>query len=129
MDEIKAGNVLLWYKSLEEQVMDFMKVVPPQDQNLNTWSPILSNVLVGACNLIESVLFDITQKPGKNLYLKDYAALYNALLRLSERKVFPFQGPSRWWEPFVVWQGRKPGTQKFPNPPWGGTYIIQVATY
>src|SRR5262245_24008129 len=114
MNEKTAENIIHWYASLEKQVLDFLTVVPPQGQNLKTWSPSLADVMVGACNLIESVLFAITPaqvrvsrkerrrkevrtRAGiryvakrKDLSLEDYAEVYSASLRLPERKVFPF---------------------------------------
>jgi len=60
MDEITAANVLRWYESLEEQVLDFMQVVPPQGDNLHVWSPQLATVVVEAGSLIDSVLRDIS---------------------------------------------------------------------
>jgi len=141
MDEKMAENALRWYESLETLVLDFMKVVPPHDQNLSVWSPRLADVLVEACNLIESVLFEITDacvpvyrkgrerkpRPGDTeprycakrtaLSLFDYADLYSPSLRLPTRKVFPFEGPFCWRDPFTAWVGWTPGKSS-DSPRW-----------
>ena len=51
MDEMIARAVLRWYESLEEQIVEFLRVVPPHGPNFNTWSPQLATVLVESCNL------------------------------------------------------------------------------
>lgn len=108
MDETTAVNALLWYESLEAQVVDFIKIVPLHTQNESTWSHALATVLVEACNLLESVLYQITPEPAplpkptarKKLQLEDYMALCRTPLGLPERKVILFQFLQEWRVPF-----------------------------
>lgn len=130
MDEATAANVIRWYESLEERVVDYMKGTPPQGQNLRAWSPILATVLVEACNLLESVLYHITPEPPPSslglrsrsrLILEHYAKLYSKRFGLPGRKVAFFQEPFGWRIPFKRWARRKMVPKKglvFPAPEW-----------
>jgi hypothetical protein len=127
MDATTAANVIRWYQSLEEQLQEVLNVVPPQGKNPQTvWSPKLATVLVEACNLIESVLYDLigsspsydatTKKvtvPGESkprkrdrLELHHYAQLYCGPLRLHACKAVFFHEPLGWQIPFDVWNGQ-----------------------
>ena len=126
MDETTADNTLRWYEDLEAQMIDLLRVIPPQGSNLKTWSPRLATIMVEACNLLESVLYHITpptaEIKGKDkqrikMQLQDYAELYAAPLRLSERKAAVRQAPFRWISPFSGWVGFAPGSS-LPAPDW-----------
>jgi hypothetical protein len=122
MDAQTATNVLRWYEELEEQLVYFMKDIPPQGKNLDVWSPALATVIVESCNLIESVFYHITPDPTtygstkkrEKLFLCDYAAFYSNRHSLSERKVVIFQEPLDWCTPFEKWAG----ATTFDNPEW-----------
>jgi hypothetical protein len=135
MDATTAANVIRWYQSLEEQLQEVLNVVPPQGTNLQTaWSPKLATVLVEACNLIESVLYDLidsspyydattnkVQVPGESkprkrdrLELHHYAQLYCKPLRLHACQAVFFHEPLGWQMPFGVWDGQPP----FRQPDW-----------
>ena len=99
MDAQTATNVLRWYEELEEQLVYFMKDIPPQGTNLDVWSPALATVIVESCNLIQSVFYHITPDPTaygstkkrEKLFLSDYAAFYSNRHSLSERRVVIFK--------------------------------------
>jgi hypothetical protein len=112
MDEAKAGTIVQWYETLEEQIIDFLKYVPLQDQNMKTWSPRLSTVIVEACGLIDSILRYISPsevtirgklKKRDKLELSDYHELYAAKLKLPDRKVIVLTSPPTYRIPFDVW--------------------------
>ncbi|HEY7491333.1 MAG TPA: hypothetical protein VIH59_09530 [Candidatus Tectomicrobia bacterium] len=130
MDATTAANVIRWYRSLEEQLQNVLNVVPPLEPNLRqAWSPMLATVIVEACNLVESILYDITpdhvqapwrkgRKPWRSrncLTLKDYACLYCQQLHLTECKVVFFHEPLSWQRPFEQWSGQQ---APFPAPDW-----------
>jgi hypothetical protein len=135
MDATTAANVIRWYQSLEEQLQEVLSVVPPQGTNLQTaWSPKLATVLVEACNLIESVFYDLiassphydtttdkVQVPGEKkpcrrdrLELHHYARLYCDPLHLTLCKAVFFQAPLKWLTPFGEWSG----PHDCPQPAW-----------
>jgi hypothetical protein len=127
MDEITAANVLRWYESLEEQVMDFLQVVALRRHNLHVWSPKLATVVVEACSLIDSVLRDIsparvtvrgTSKKRSGLTLPDYAELYCTPLRLPARTAILLTDTPEYRTPFGTWSKGPP----FDSPPWWQVY-------
>ena len=136
MDETAAANTLRWYESLGGQLVEFIKVVPAQGKNLTSvWSPMLATVLVEACNLAESVLYDLTPDPApilpkaiprKHIRLDHYGQLYSRQFRLPHRKAAFFQEPIGWRSPFTCWARRKrnprTGKLEFSQPDWWATH-------
>lgn len=55
MNDLIASNIFGWYQSLEEQLVNFLDVVPFHEQNLKTWSPKLATIIAESCGLIDSV--------------------------------------------------------------------------
>jgi hypothetical protein len=109
----QAGEVLRWYEGLEEQVRDFIRVVPPHGTNLQLWSSKIATVLVEACCLIESVFRLFRDgaatklgkpKPGDRLTLGGYAELYGSLLRLPERTAIVLTDTPAYRTPFGLWR-------------------------
>lgn len=136
----QAGEVLRWYEGLEAQVVDFMRVVPPHGTNLGVWSSKIATVLVEACCLIESIFYQFRDdaaikqgkplpkaKPGKRIFLtlKDYAELYNSLLRLPERTAIFLTDTREFRTPFILWKdllGGAPFDGKKHVPDWWDLY-------
>jgi hypothetical protein len=129
----QAGEVLRWYEGLEAQVGDFIRVVPPHGpHNLNSWSSQLATVLVEACCLIESILYqfkddaataqpDLERPARKDHRLEDYAKLYGSLLRLPERTVIFFPDTPEPRKPFSSWADLPHG-EPFKSPEWWKLY-------
>jgi hypothetical protein len=70
MDEATTSNIIRWYEGLEEEIVDFLRCVPPQDQNMNTWSPRLATVIVEACGYCLSLENFYVRRGKKSLKLK-----------------------------------------------------------
>lgn len=111
MDDVIATNIFRWYQSLEEQLIDFLDIVPAHEQNMEVWSPRLATIIVESCGLIDSVFRHFSQGTskikGKNkksdkLELPDYAELYKDLM-LYKRKVIFLVRPPEYRVPFNNW--------------------------
>ncbi len=120
MKESKAESVLLLYESFEEQIIEFLKYVPAQDENFNTWSPRLATILVDACGLMESLMkYPLPQKVRVNnkikdkqdLKINDIAEIYNSL---SNKKVILLKSPPEYSQPFSEWLNKDCGQYKSP---------------
>ena len=128
MDATTTGNTLRWYEDLEDELVAFLKAVPPQGNNRKVWSPKLATILVEACTLTESVFYHITpitdavgDRDRDHMGLAEYAELYRVKRRLAERKVVFFQEPLGWVEPFHRWANRTTGF-KDKEPAWWKIY-------
>jgi hypothetical protein len=107
-----AGQVLRWYEGLKEQTIDCIRVVPSHGNNLQVWSSKIATILVEACCLIESVFHHFRDdaataqgKPKMGNYLRprDYAVLYNGLLRLPDRTAILLTDVPEYRSPFARW--------------------------
>ena len=112
MDQTRAENLLRWYESIEHKLEMFLRDVPPQGQNFNTWSPLLADVIVDSCSLIDSLFRHIspakieisgTAKSRGKLTISDYAVLYGTSLGLAQRKIICLLTPPEYREPFSSW--------------------------
>jgi len=128
MDEATALNIIRWYEGLEQEVVDFLRYVPPQNQNMNVWSPRLATVIVEACGLIDSLFRYISpakvtiygkKKKCDELTILDYAELYSTKLKLPARKIILLISPPSYRSPFGIWS--KQGSRIFTTPTWWTT--------
>lgn len=112
INEAAGMNIIEWYNALENQLIDFFKYVPPQSQNMRTWSPRLSTLVVESCGLIDSLLRYISppkvqlhgkEKRREKLELPDFAGLYSIDRQLPNRKVILLISPPEYRTPFGVW--------------------------
>jgi len=112
MNDFIASNIFGWYQSLEEQLVDFLDVVPVHEQNLKTWSPKLATIMVESCGLIDSVFRYFSPETPKvrgkikkrdDLVFGDYSKLYKNLL-LFKRKVIFLARPPEYRIPFNDWR-------------------------
>ncbi len=57
-NEVDYYSWTLWreYLSLEDDLIQLMGVIPPDNQNLNIWSPKLANLLIIICARLDSCL-------------------------------------------------------------------------
>lgn len=131
MDDQTAFRVVIRYEYLEDQLIEFLKHVPPQGANRKTWSPTLASLIKESCGLFESFLKRISppkvQIEGRTrrrdqLDIQDLGVLYSRRLGLAERKVILFYfPPPEYREPFKAW--RKKVRRKFYKPPkWWTTH-------
>ena len=131
MDENTAFRVVLRYTHLEDQLIDFFRHVPPQDANLNAWSPTLALLIKESCGLFESLLKRVTPPTvvveGKSkrkieLDIQDLGVLYSRRLGLTKRKVMLiYSFPPVYRDPFKSWRNKV--RRKFYKPPkWWTTH-------
>ena len=131
MDENTAFRVVLRYAHLEDQLIDFFRHIPPQDANLNAWSPTLASLIKESCGLFESFLKRISRQTvlveGKSkrkteLDIHDLGFLYSRMLGLTRRKVmFIYSFPPEYRDPFKSWKNKV--RRKFYKPPkWWTTH-------
>ena len=125
MDEATASNIIRWYEGLEEEVVEFLRYVPPQNQNMNVWSPRLATVIVEACGLIDSLFRYISpakvtihgkKKKRDKLNILDYAELHSSNLQLPAQKIILLISPPSYRNPFGIWS--KQGSRSFKTPSW-----------
>jgi hypothetical protein len=114
MDDLDKDLVLQWYESLEDQLLDVIKYVPPDGQNLKNYSPKLASIIVEACGLLDSILRQITSDPAmvngktiprKNLDIVHYAKLYASKFELPALTSILLISPPRYLCPFAGWAG------------------------
>ncbi len=55
MEESVAQSVISWYENLEAKAVEFKRYVPLAESNLQTWSPLLAEVIVEAGNIVDSL--------------------------------------------------------------------------
>jgi hypothetical protein len=112
MDDVEAYNCLMWFDSMERKLVKFCRIVPPQNQNENTWSPLLAEIIVEASSIVDSLFCHIagsvttasnTGTTKNNLDLSDYYDLYNDANRLSQRKLILLTTPPEFLSPFDCW--------------------------
>lgn len=125
MNEEIAARVVSRYLALEDQLLGFFKLVPPQADNLRTWSPTLAVLIKESCGLLESVLKHISPhqvqvegrtKQRRDLDIQDLAVVYSKLLGLTKRKVIVLaSSPPEYLDPFKSWRNKT--KRKFLKPP------------
>jgi hypothetical protein len=93
----QAGEVLRWYEGLEEQVIDFISVVPPHGDNLGEG--------------------ELPNRPN----LEKFAKRYSPLLRLPERTAILLTDTPELRKPFRPWADLPHG-EAFQSPEWWKLY-------
>lgn len=130
MDDFDKDLTLQWYEHLEQQLLEFLRYVPYSPQNLNAHSPLLANIVVSACSLLDSILRQISSDPvttgskqvrRKDLAIGDYARLYASRFGLPAFRSILLLTPPKYLVPFAHWErfvsGRVPWSS-FQPPPW-----------
>ncbi len=112
MDPVRAFRVVIRYESLEAQLVEFLKHVPPQGSNMNAWSPTVATIIKEACSLLETILKWSSPtkakvrgrvKKRKDLSIEDLAILNSELLGLAKRKVIWLTSPPEYRTPYDCW--------------------------
>ncbi|OLS16994.1 MAG: hypothetical protein HeimC3_50260 [Candidatus Heimdallarchaeota archaeon LC_3] len=126
------------FLNLEEKFIKLLKTIPPDDQNLGTWSPRLADLLIIVCTRLDSFLkaclrskfwdetkdfFPEIYKTKKNIILtgneiltiKNYESFFNKIYKLHEQIVYFKPRNLQEILPFNGWQPKKP-------PDWWTTY-------
>ena len=113
MDAREVPRVVIRYIQLEEQLLDFLRHVPPQGENLKAWSPAGATVTKESCGLLESLLKRISpatarvgteRKKREDLKIKALAVRYARKLGLTKWKVILLFHPPEYRTPFHVWE-------------------------
>ncbi len=123
MEESVAQSVISWYENLEAKAVEFKRYVPLAESNLQTWSPLLAEVIVEAGNIVDSLFrfgADEIQERGREkernrLNINDFRVLYNERYRLDTRKVILLSEPPEYRVPFARWADNH-------TPAWWSTY-------
>jgi len=131
MDEVTAESAVLWCESIEEQLVSFIKKIPPIGANMNTWSPVLASIIVDACGLMDSIFRYFApqsyvtkkgiSKDRDRLSLHDFADMYCSEFGLHEQKIILLTTPPVYKAPFSDWLKMMQGGD-FATPNWWGTY-------
>jgi len=127
------------YLKLEEELISFMKIIPPHDQNKNVWSHQLANMLIIIATRLESfiksslsskiwevidehtdnfplnILHEIKAKKKHLWNIKDYKKFYNNFFRLDSHFVC---NKTRGYEkiiPYAEWENDN-------SPSWWKSY-------
>lgn len=126
MDEFLASLIIEWYEDLEGRLADYLKSTPFIPQNLNICSPRLAGVITEACDILDSLLREVSPqtvsingqtKNQDKLTITDYAHLYAARYNLPATKSLLFMSPPQYLIPFQSWGAIASGGPYTP-PPW-----------
>lgn len=112
MDEFERDSVIHWYELLEDRLLDFLRLVPPIDANLDVHSPHLAGIILEASGLLDSVFREISpdpvtvsgkQKPAGDLEIGDYEDLYSTHFDLPNYRSYVLVSPPQVRCPFMAW--------------------------
>jgi hypothetical protein len=127
MDDLDKDLVLQWYDSLESQLLEVMRYVPPAPENLTNYSPQLASIVVDACGLLDSILRQVSPDPAtisgkskarRKLDIEDYANLYASKFALPDLKSILLLSPPRYASPFAPWAPLVAGNKYAPTAWW-----------
>ena len=119
MDEFKASQIIKIYEGLENDFIDFVRVVPYDDkQNTNVWSPKLAEILIGCGSILDSLFRtsmpeSFNGKDRKNFDFNDFCLFFST--ELKPLKSFAYLSPPKLVLPYEDWT-----TAKAPN--WWTNY-------
>jgi hypothetical protein len=115
MNDILADRTLLAYDEYERRFLEFLRVVPYDARNEDTWSPLLVDLLLGVCGLLDSMFRHIspdlyTTKAGKRtkrkyLNITQYREQFSSNWRLDHARTLVLINPPKVLRPFQVWHG------------------------
>jgi len=112
MDDFERDSVIDSFELLEARLLDFLKHVPPTEQNLGVHSPELASIILDASGLLDSVFREISpdpesvggaQKHKDDLTMNDYEQLYGSKFDLSNCRSYVLVWPPQVRAPFEEW--------------------------
>ena len=111
MDEFNATIIIEFYESLEQDLLNFLKVVPYEKQNFETWSPKLIDILVGAGSLLDSLFRtsmpeELAEKQRKDYNINDFHAVFSKDLK--PLRSFVYLSPPFVLQPYKNWTQSAP---------------------
>jgi hypothetical protein len=122
MNDILADRILMAYEEYERRFAEFLRVVPYDAHNKDSWSPLLVDLLLGVCGLLDSMFRHISPdlykpKAGKPIKHKDlnithYREQFSCDWRLDHARTLVLISPPKVLRPFQVWHG---GTESAPD--------------
>ncbi len=101
-----AELVLDWFGDLEHRLVIFLKTVNYNNQNRNSVFPILANLIVDAGSIIDTIFREelaLHSSKRSALTIKHYREYFEPRLKLSAGRVFLYQYPPQFIEPFASW--------------------------
>jgi hypothetical protein len=111
MNEFNAAKVIEFYESLEQDLLNFLKIVPYEEQNFKTWSPKLIDIVVGAGSLLDS-LFRTSMPEEKNgrqrkdYNINDFYTIFS--IDLKRLRSFVYLSPPFVLQPYKDWTQSAP---------------------
>lgn len=124
MDEQTADIIIQWFEMLEEDIVDYMKSVPPMGDNMKTFSPRLATLIIESGGLIDSIFrhyspstktFSDNKTRKKDDYnINDFAEIHGPIIK--DDIVILLQAPPSFIAPFSVWSD--PKYFRSTCPPW-----------
>jgi len=126
LDIEKAELVVQSYETLENRLLDFIKIIPPRDDNLHVWSPELADIIIGTCALLDSVFRHVAppryQHKKKRIKrgdckIADFARIFSRKIEISILKSIVLIPPPYYLTPFSVWKNALSAKQ-VTSPAW-----------
>jgi len=120
-----------YYKSVEDDFIDYLDYVPLTNKHKEVWSPKLANLLLNICSIIDSIfkyclkgpainsakhIEEIRTKDKKNklLSINDFQKVYNDVYKFSDRNVYLLSTEEK-LTPWSKWQNQE-------SPDWWRAY-------
>ena len=112
-----------YYKSVEDDFIDYLDYVPLTNGHKGVWSPKLANLLLNICSIIDSTFkycfkgpainsanyieeIRTKDKKDKRLSINDFQKVYNDVYKFSDRDVY-FLSTEEKLTPWSNWQKQK----------------------
>lgn len=118
MKEVVATRIVEAYEAIENDLLNFLRIVPYEDQNKNTWSPKLVRILLDAGSLIDSIFRNaspvrVERTTGKSvkrkdLTMTDFRRIFKQRFGLSDLISLVYISPPILLQPFNRWEHKSP---------------------
>jgi len=100
------NKMLDFYIETEKQFLDFIRIIP-LDNNQNTYSPLLYNILQSSCGQVENLLRMICDKAGLQYTEKNFPSYHSQLnsKKMLEKQTVLLLKTKKKYNPFMIDQG------------------------
>jgi len=122
-NEKTTGKVMEFYETLENQLLEVLRIIPFEKQNFDVWSPKLISIFLDSCSIIDSI-FKTTSRSKEKIYgriikrtdlnMNHFRHLYRNKFSLGDLNSLMYVSPPVVLAPFKEWMGKGSGQ----NPNW-----------